>query len=94
MSINFTEDIRSITDLKRNTHDILTQIHATGRPVVVTVNGKADAVLIDAITYEKHLKASNLVKLLKPAEKEVLNGQTKPLRRFLKKFKHDRKISG
>ena len=44
MSLNPSEDIRSVTDLKRNTKEILNQVHRTKRPVVLTVNGKADAV--------------------------------------------------
>lgn len=48
MGIKFSEDIRSVTDLKRNTRSLLDQIHKTGRPVVPTVNGRADAVLMSA----------------------------------------------
>ena len=50
MAIRPTDDIRSVTDLKRKTREILDQIHKTGRPVILTVNGKADAVLMDAVT--------------------------------------------
>ena len=39
-SMNLTEDIRSVTDLKRHTREVLDQVHATGRPVVLTVNGQ------------------------------------------------------
>jgi prevent-host-death family protein len=92
MAINFTEDIRSVTDLKRHTRDILAQVHQTGRPVVLTVNGKADAILIDAKTYEKHLKASNLSRLLLSAEEDVLAKRTKPMRAFLKNFKNAPKV--
>ena len=53
MSLVITEDIRSITELKRKTNSILEQIHRTKRPVVLTVNGKAEAVLLDAKEYEK-----------------------------------------
>lgn len=94
MSIDLVEDIRSVTDLKRNTREILEQIHHTGRPVVLTVNGKADAVLIDAKVYEKHLKASNLARLLVKAEEDVAAKRTRPVRSFLKEFKNARKISG
>lgn len=94
MSIDLVEDIRSVTDLKRNTREILEQIHHTGRPVVLTVNGKADAVLIDAKVYEKHLKASNLARLLVPAEEDVAAKRTRPVRSFQKEFKNAHKISG
>ena len=60
MPLNLSEDIRSVTDLKRKTKEILNQVHRTKRPVVLTLNGKADAVLMDTTTYEKHLKASNM----------------------------------
>ncbi|MFN7097218.1 MAG: type II toxin-antitoxin system Phd/YefM family antitoxin, partial [Gammaproteobacteria bacterium] len=51
MSINILEDIRSVTDLKRHTRELLDQVHQTGRPIILTVNGKADAVLLAAETY-------------------------------------------
>ena len=92
MSMSFSEDIRSVTDLKRKTREILKQIHRTGRPVVLTVNGKADAVLIDVKTYEKHLKAANLLRLLVRAEEDVAAKRTRSMRSFLKEFKNARKI--
>ena len=46
MPILPTDDIRSVTDLKRKTREILDQVRQTGRPVVLTVNGRADAVLM------------------------------------------------
>lgn len=92
MPISFSEDIRSITDLKRHTREILEQIHKTGRPVVLTVNGRADSVLIDAKVYEKHLKAANLARLLFPAEADIASGRSRPARKFLKEFKDARKI--
>ena len=53
--ISPSEDIRSVTDLKRHTRDILDHLHATGRPVILTVNGRADSVLLDVRAYEKLL---------------------------------------
>lgn len=94
MSINLVEDIRSVTDLKRNMREILDQIHATKRPVVLTVNGRADAVIMDVDVYEKHLKAANLAKLLASAEEEVATGKTRPMRKFIAEFKNARKIQG
>ena len=94
MSLNLSEDIRSVTDLKRHTREILEQIHKTRRPVVLTVNGRADAVLIDAKTYEKQLKAINMAQLLAVAEEDVLAGRVRPARSFLREFKNARKVRG
>ena len=93
MSLNPSEDIRSVTDLKRNTKEILSQVHRTKRPVVLTVNGKADAVLMDTKTYEKHLKAANMARLLASGEDDIAAGRIRPIRSFLKQFKHARKVS-
>jgi prevent-host-death family protein len=87
------DDIRSVTELKRKTREILNQVRQTGRPVVLTVNGKADAVLMDARTFEKHLSANNAAKLLAPAEDDVRAGRTRSMRSFLGEFKRERKIS-
>lgn len=94
MAINLAEDIRSVTDLKRNTREVLDQVHATGRPVVLTVNGRADAVLMDVAVYEKQLRAANLSRLLAVAEEEVAEGKHRPMGAFLKEFKHGRKVQG
>lgn len=94
MAVNLIEDIRSVTDLKRHTREILDQVRHTGRPVVLTVNGRADAVLLDAKTYEKHLKVANMARLLADAEADIAAKRTRPMRSFLKEFKHARKIQG
>lgn len=92
MSISITEDIRSITELKRKTHEILEQIEKTGRPVVVTVNGKAEAVIMDAAAYEKHIKALNMARHLLAAEEDVQSKRTRSFDAFLKDFKRAKKV--
>ena len=92
MVVNLIEDIRSVTDLKRHTREILDQARQTGRPVVLTVNGRADAVLLDAKTYQKHLRVANIARLLAEAEEDIAAKRTRPMRSFLKEFKHARKI--
>jgi prevent-host-death family protein len=92
MTLSITEDIRSITDLKRKTNSILEQIHKTKRPVVLTVNGKAEAVLMDAKEYEKITNAFSLLKLLVSAEEDISDKRYKEVRAFFKEFKRDRKI--
>ncbi|MBN2603788.1 MAG: type II toxin-antitoxin system Phd/YefM family antitoxin [Candidatus Thermoplasmatota archaeon] len=92
MTLRITEDIRSITDLKRKTNSVLKQIHETKRPVILTVNGKAEAVLIDAKEYEKITNAFGLLKLLIPAEDDIDNQRYKEAKAFFKDFKIDKEI--
>ena len=94
LQISPSEDIRSVTDLKRHTKDILDQLHATGRPIILTVNGRADSVLLEVKVYEKHFQVGNLAKLLATAEQDVERGRTRSAREFVKGFKRARKIPG
>lgn len=92
MALSITEDIRSITELKRDTSAILKQLHATGRPVVLTVNGKAEAVIMDAAEYEKTTRALNMLKLLVPAEEDAKDGRVREAASFFAEFRRDRDI--
>jgi prevent-host-death family protein len=53
--IKLNEDIHSLSDFKRKTNELVDQIEQTGRPVVLTVHGKARLVVQDAGSYQKLL---------------------------------------
>ena len=92
MALSIIEDIRSITELKRDTNAILRHIHVSGRPVVLTVNGKAEAVLMAAAEYEKTTQALNLLRLLIPAEEDVKEGRVEDAVSFFREFKRGKGI--
>jgi prevent-host-death family protein len=48
-----TQDIHSMTTFKRNSSGLMKLMKKTGRPFVLTVNGKAEAVVIDATAYRE-----------------------------------------
>jgi prevent-host-death family protein len=92
MGISLTQGIRSITDLKRNTNQILKQIHDSKKPVVLTVNGKAEAVLIGAKEYDDISNALAMFKLILAAEDDIKNGRERDIGDFFKEFRRDRRI--
>ena len=55
--LNISRDIHSLSSFKRNTVEFLEQMKQTGKPVVLTVNGKAELVVQDAKSYQKLLDA-------------------------------------
>ena len=69
------EDIRPISYVKALPQDILTQVNKTHRPIFVTQNGEAKAVLIDSESYEKMKNALGLLKLISQGEKDIKNGR-------------------
>lgn len=52
--INLTE-IHSLTDFQRNTKEHIARLKASGQPLVLTVNGKAELVVQDAESYQNML---------------------------------------
>ena len=94
MQMSPVEDIRSITDLKRNTREILDHIHASGRPVVLTMNGRADSVIMDAKVWERYLQAGNMARLLAVAEGEIAEKKTRSAQDFFQEFRRARTIQG
>ena len=51
------EDIRSLTDFQRNTKSHLRRLKISGRPEVLTVNGRAELIVQNAAAYEETLDA-------------------------------------
>ena len=43
--LDLANDIRSLSDFKRNTTDLLDRLRKTGHPLVLTINGKAKLVV-------------------------------------------------
>ena len=50
--INVTQDIHSLTTFKRNSSSLMKRMKKTGRPLVLTLNGKAEAVVLDPAAYQ------------------------------------------
>lgn len=70
------EDIRPVTYLKSRAADLLAQVNETHRPVIITQNGQARAVLQDPESYEKMRAAIGLLKLVAQGEEDVRKGLT------------------
>ena len=59
------EDIGSLTDFSRNTKAHLKRLRRSGRPELLTVNGKAEVVVQNALAYQRlieSLESSNAIR--------------------------------
>ena len=72
-----SKDIRPITYLKSRAADLLKQINETHRPVFITQNGEAKAVLQDPESYENMRNAIGILKLISQSEEDIKNGNSK-----------------
>jgi hypothetical protein len=60
--LDLSSDIKPLSNFKRDSITVINQLKRTGRPVVLTINGKAEVVVQDAKSYQ------NLMGLIERAE--------------------------
>ena len=53
---NLRQDIRSLTDFKRRTVKFVNEMKHSHRPLVLTVNGRAEVIVQDPESYQKLLE--------------------------------------
>src|SRR4051794_10287857 len=93
--INLSKDIRSLSDFKRNTSELMDQLKETGNPVVLTVNGKAELVVQDAAAYQRLLQEKEEAEALEGIRRGILDvkhGRTRTARQALEEIRRRRKI--
>lgn len=73
--MNSKDDIRPISYIKSNAANVLSQVNETHRPVYITQNGEAKAVLLDTESYESMQKTIGILKLIAMGEKDVREGR-------------------
>ena len=66
-------DIKPVTYLKSRAADVLKHINETHRPMIITQNGEARAVIQDPKSYEEMKNAITMLKLLSFAEEDIRN---------------------
>ncbi len=76
--LDLANDIRSLSDFKRNTTKLLDRLRKTGNPLVLTINGRAEVVVQDAEAYQRLLERVETVEALQRGLADVRAGRVKP----------------
>ena len=87
--LTLPKDIQSLTTFRRQSSDFLKQLKKTKRPVVLTVNGKAAAVVQDAEAYRRLLDLAaraDVEEAVRQGLDDVKRGRTRPVREFFAEF--------
>jgi PHD/YefM family antitoxin component YafN of YafNO toxin-antitoxin module len=87
MMLDLANDIRSLSDFKRNTVDLLDRIRTTGNPMVLTVNGKAELIVQDAGAYQALLDRVEALEGIQRGVADVKAGRTKPAQQVFDKLR-------
>jgi hypothetical protein len=83
------QDIRSLTDFQRNTKAHLRRLKSSGRPAVLTVNGRAELIVQDAAAFEDMLDA---IRGIQRGLDEMKAGKGEPARKVLDRIRARYKI--
>jgi prevent-host-death family protein len=78
--LNIANDIRSLSDFKRNTSELLDRLKKSGNPLILTINGKAEVVVQDAAAYQELLERVETIEGIQRGLAAVKAGRTKPAR--------------
>ena len=95
--MDITQDIQPLTTFRNHSAVILQQLKRTKRPVVLTVNGKAAAVVQDAEAYQRLLDIAAQADVhegIRQGQEDVAQGRVAPAREALKAFRREHGISG
>ncbi|MBM4393402.1 MAG: type II toxin-antitoxin system Phd/YefM family antitoxin [Deltaproteobacteria bacterium] len=72
------DDIQPVSDFRANTAAGLRHVKRTGRPLVLTQNGRAAAVLLDVATYRAMIDETELLRDLRAAQDDIREGRVTP----------------
>jgi prevent-host-death family protein len=93
--MDITQDIQALTTFRNNSAAFLQQLKKTKRPVVLTVNGKAAAVVQDAEAYQRLLDIAaqaDAEEGIRQGLEDVAKGRARPVREFLDSFRREHGI--
>ncbi|MGA3196993.1 MAG: type II toxin-antitoxin system Phd/YefM family antitoxin [Terriglobales bacterium] len=87
--LDLTKDIQPLTTFRRRSGQFLKQIKKSKRPVILTVNGKAAAVVQDAEAYQRLLDIAARAEAregIRQGLEDARKGRSRPAEEFFREF--------
>ena len=94
--LDITKDIQSLTTFRRNSGKFLKQIKKSKRPIVLTVNGKAEAIVQDAEEYQRLLDIAaraDVYEAIRQGLDDIAKGRTRPAEEVFAEFRRRHGLS-
>ena|SRR5215203_3717042 len=94
--MKLTRDIQSLSVFKRDSSKFIKQLKKTGEPIILTVNGKAAAVVLDPDSYEDYLREKDrrdMIASVKRGIDDMKAGRTTPADEVFREFERKYNIS-
>jgi PHD/YefM family antitoxin component YafN of YafNO toxin-antitoxin module len=93
--LNLVNGIDTLTNFKRDTARFLKRLRETKGPVVLTINGKAELVVLAAASYQaliERVERLEAVAAVKEGLEDVAAGRTRPAREALEELARKHKV--
>ena len=76
--MKLSEAVKPISHFKSHASEVVREIVATHKPVVITLNGEAKAIIQDIREYEKDRESLAMLKILALSRKSINEGNFRP----------------
>jgi prevent-host-death family protein len=78
-AVRYSTQIRPISYLKANAAEVLRVLEEQRKPMIITQNGEAKAVIQDVVSYEETQETMALLKILALGSQQVERGEITPI---------------
>lgn len=85
--MRYSTQIKPISYLKANAAEVLEELNQLRKPLIITQNGEAKAVLQDVASYEETQEAMALLKILALGNQQIAQGKVKPVSDVVKRLR-------
>ncbi len=85
--MRYSRQIKSISYLKANAADILQELEEQRKPLIITQNGEAKAVLQDVASYDETQETLALLKILALGSQQVEKGEVTSVSEVAKRLR-------
>jgi len=85
--MRYSNQIKPISYLKANAAEVLQELAEQRKPLVITQNGEAKAVIQDVASYEETQETLALLKILALGNQKVAQGKLKPAAEVVKRLR-------
>lgn len=80
----------SLTDFQRNAKEFIEGLNHNKEPLLITVNGKVQAILVDPVTYqqmEDYFEKERFISALREGLADIDQGRTRPVEEMYRDLK-------
>ncbi|HET9389701.1 MAG TPA: type II toxin-antitoxin system Phd/YefM family antitoxin [Steroidobacteraceae bacterium] len=85
--MRYSTQIKPISYLKANAAEVLQELAEQRKPMVITQNGEAKAVIQDVASYEETQETLALLKILALGSQQVAQGKVKPVAEVVRRLR-------